>query len=257
MGEEEFSPKMLKLVDYLTNSLMLDTPMISDDPAYQQLEGTIPSIIEMAMLSLDKDNVDDLSSKEIRFVVLKTMYTLYLRLAVATAPEFDASAEQVTFKKGNRFNHYITLADRVKKELEDELSGNYFNVIEFADVRLASRDGKRRNYNLSETQAVKLQVDNVGTNTVEISWKMFDTFFGSFAKYTLMVGQDLIYDEYAVPKLQVTDKTMVKEFFDIKRTKFRVSQLNEGEHYYIALMMTGTNGAQSIQQVEVTTEVGD
>ena len=53
----EYSPNMQILVDYLTDSLMLSTPLIENDPAYLQLKDSIPKIIEMAVRSIGKSDV--------------------------------------------------------------------------------------------------------------------------------------------------------------------------------------------------------
>ena len=79
MTQEELSPNMQLIVSYLTDSLMLSTPLIENDPAYLQLKDSIPSIINMALVSLGKDDVEELNKHEILLVVLKSLHTIYLR----------------------------------------------------------------------------------------------------------------------------------------------------------------------------------
>lgn len=253
MGEE-YGKKMLMLIDYITDSLMLDTPMIADDPAYQQLEGKIPSIINMALLSMNEEDVESLTNEQLHCVVLKCLHTLYLRLAVAVAPEFEGSAEQVTFKKGQRFAHYSTLADKVKKELDE----TYVDDIKFADVKIVARNGTRRNYNLGEEQPVMFCGNGITTNSVELTWGKFNTSYGSFDRYILMYDTEPIYDEYSVPKLKVIpNQTVVREFFDIHRTKFRLTGLSPETHYYIVLILKGKDGVKSFTTLEIVTETLD
>lgn len=228
---------------------MLDTPMIADDPAYQQLESKIPSVINMALLSMNKDDVEGLSNEEMHIVVLKCLHTLYLRLAVAVAPEFEGSAEQVTFKKGQRFAHYSTLADKVKQELD----AVYFGDISFADVKIVARNGTRRNYNLGEEQKVNVKLEVPTSDSVELEWGKFNQSFGEFERYTLLCSKNKIYDEYAVPKLAVTEETLTREFYDIHRTKYRLTGLSSNTHYYLVLILKCKNGVKSIGQFEFDT----
>ena len=97
--------KLQDLIKYLEDSLVLSTPLIENDPSYQQIKDNIPSIIEMSLMGMGKSVDDELTPKEKYLVVLKSLYVLYMRLATASAPEFDVSAEQVSIKKGDRFIH--------------------------------------------------------------------------------------------------------------------------------------------------------
>ena len=166
MTQEELSPNMQLIVSYLTDSLMLSTPLIENDPAYLQLKDSIPSIINMALVSLGKDDVEELNKHEILLVVLKSLHTIYLRLAMSTAPEFDVSAEQVSFKKGDRFFHYTELAKNVAEQLDKEEN----SAVEVLDVRVSTKNGSIRNYNLAVDQKIGLKTKFIEERIKDNGW---------------------------------------------------------------------------------------
>lgn len=241
--------KLELLLSYLEDSLMLSTPLIENDPAFQQIKEDIPSIIEMSMISLGKENFDELSNKEIHLVCLKSQYTIYLRLATASAPEFDVSAEQVSFKKGDRFFHYTSLAEKISTELKTLEIGD----VEVVQVVIGARNGTIRNYNLSKPQNLNFKVNSVNPYSVELSWKMYNTSLGQFKKYTLMYSEKPIYDEYAIPKFRSGNDVKVLDFYDIKRTKLRLSDLKPNTKYYLVLTFHSRDGGSSTEQIEVQT----
>ena len=244
--------KLDVLTEYLTDSLMFSSPLIKNDPAFMQIEDTLPSIINMALLSMGKENVEELTSQELHFASLKCLHTIYMRLAVASAPEFDATAEQVAFKKGDRFFHYSALAENVAAEIE---KAGLNNTLEVVNVRITSRNGTIRNYNLSRSQKTNLVANSVRKNSVELEWKMFNLSFGEFRNYTLMYSEAPIYDEYASPRIRHGNDITVLDFFDIKRTKYRLVDLKSNTTYYVLIIFHNRDGGKSVEQIEVTTLV--
>ena len=63
--------KLQNLIEYLEDSLVLSTPLIENDPSYQQIQYSIPSIIEMSLMGIGKSVDDELTPKEKYLVVLK------------------------------------------------------------------------------------------------------------------------------------------------------------------------------------------
>lgn len=244
--------KLDVLTEYLTDSLMFSSPLIKRDPAFMQIEDNLPSIINMSLLSMGKEDVEELTPQEIHFVSLKCMHTIYMRLAVASAPEFDVTAEQVAFKKGDRFFHYSALAESVAAEMD---KAGFNNTLEVVDVRIASRNGTIRNYNLSRSQKTNLRVNSVTHYSMELEWKMFNLNFGEFRKYTLMCSEKPIYDEYATPRIREGNDIRVLDFYDIKRVKYRLSDLKEDTKYYVVIIFHNRDGGKSIEQIEVLTNV--
>lgn len=241
--------KLQDLIKYLEDSLVLSTPLIENDPAYQQIKESIPSIIEMSLMGMGKAVDEELTPKEKYLVVLKSLYVIYMRLATSSAPEFDVSAEQVSFKKGDRFFHYTSLAEKAQADIEKAEQSD----IECADITISTRNGTIRNYNLSKGQSVNLQAGTVNPTSVELSWNMFNLGYGEFRKYVLMYSTELIYDEYSVPVLRQENDVETISFRDIKRTKYRLMNLSPSTKYYIVMVFYNMDGHKSIEQVEIQT----
>ena len=99
------------LVSYLIDSLMLSAPLISQDPAFAQLQEDIPKIVEQSAKRLGK-TVEEITPDEEYIVILYAKLEIFQRLALAVAPEFDVTVEQASFKKGNRFFHYTAFSKK-------------------------------------------------------------------------------------------------------------------------------------------------
>ena len=169
---------------------------------------------------------------------------------MAVAPEFDVTVEQASFKKGNRFFHYTALAQEVQTELET--NANIYTVI-VKPVTVTTKDGTIRNYNLSREQPVKLSIDLVSDNNIELSWNKFDLSYGDFKRYSLYYGLEPMYDEYADTVLDISKALTTQMFYDINRTKYRLNNLSANTTYYIVLVFEGRNGAKSLISQEVMT----
>lgn len=237
------------LVQYLIDSLMLSAPLISNDPAFVQLKDDIPKIVEQSAKRIGK-TVEEITTDEEYIVILYSKLEVFQRLALAVAPEFDVTVEQASFKKGNRFFHYTALAQAVQQELDS--SASIYTVI-VKPVTVASKNGTIRNYNLSREQEVSIVADKVTTESIELSWKKFDLSYGEFYRYALYYGLEPMYDEYADTVLDTSKALSSQMFYDIKRTKYRLSNLKSNVTYYIVLISEGRDGAKSLATLDVLT----
>ena len=68
-----------------------------------------------------------------------------------------------------------------------------------------------------------------------------------------MFSETPIYDEYSVPKIRSGNDVSVKDFYDIKRTKYRLENLKPNTTYYLVLVFHSRDGNQSIECIEVET----
>ena len=86
---------------------------------------------------------------------------------------------------------------------------------------------------------------------------MFNLTYGEFNNYTLMYSEILIYDEYAIPKDREGNDIIKLDFFDIRRTKLRLMDLEAGKKYYILLIFRNRDGHKTYEQIEVETLSGE
>lgn len=235
------------LEKFLIDSLMLSSPLISSDPAFQQLSDDIPSILEQCYRRMGKE---ELSQEEEYLLILYCKLEIYQRLALAVSLEYNTTVEQASFKKGDRFYHYTSLADSVRAEIKDNIS---LYTVYAKDVTIKSKNGSVRNYNLSKEQEVKLVADNVYSDKIELSWSPFSSDSGGFDSYSLYCGQKPLYDEYGQDKFVLSNAEKSYTFFDIKRTKFRIENLLPNTKYYLMVVVKNRNGAKSLGFCEVNT----
>lgn len=238
------------ITQYLKDSLMLSTPLIENDPAFESVNNSLPSIIKLSALTVGKTDIEELTPDEINIVVLKSLYTIYMRLAVAVAPEYDVSAEQVTFKKGDRVYHYTSLADKIKEQLDETIANS---PAEVKNLIIRSRDGSLRNYNLSTEQTIKFKVNSSNVYSFEVEWNRYDMTKGNFYKYSLMYSKEPIYDEYAEEKLRDGSDVTRFDFYDIKRTKYRLTDLEPDTEYYLVIVFYGRDLANTVSQITAKT----
>ena len=130
----------------------------------------------------------------------------------------------------------------------------YGSFLEVVDVRLSSRNGTIRNYNLSRTQKTNFKTNSIKPHSIELEWKMFNLSYGDFRKYTLMYSENPIYDEYNSPQIRQGNDIRFFDFYDIKRTKYRLNGLTSGTRYYLVIIFEGRDGGKSIEQLEVLTQ---
>lgn len=240
----------IDLETYLNDSLMMSTPLISDDPAYEQLSYSLGSILEQSARRIGKD-LDSITVEEEYLVILYSKLEIFQRLAIATAPEFDVTLEQSSFKKATRFQHYSALAKAVQEEINS--SPSIYTLVS-KPVTVAQYNGSRRNYNLSKSQNIELEVKTLTSNTVDIVWTKFDTNLGSFYKYKLLYGTKEIYDEFEDVPLDTSRADVVYDFFDINRTSYRLKGLQSNTKYYVVLVAYSKAMAKSIALLEVLTD---
>ena len=125
------------------------------------------------------------------------------------------------------------------------------------DVRVSTKNGGLRNYNLAVDQKIGLKTNTITEHSIELEWKMFNLTFGEFYNYTLMYSEFPIYDEYSIPKIREGNDIVKLDFFDIRRTKLRLMDLEKSKKYYILMIFRSRDGHKTYEQIEVETLSGD
>lgn len=238
-----------RLVSYLTESLMLTSPTIVEDPSFKAISESLESIVEQSARRIGKD-ISEIVVDEEYILILYAKLEIYQRLALAVAPEFDVTLEQSSFKKATRFTHYTELA----KQIQDEIATNpSIHVIVNKPITIASRDGYLRNYTLAKAQPIEVNVVNKTNNTVDIDWTRFNTDLGRLYRYRVLYSKEPLYDEFEDKPLKVEKAEKVLDFYDINKTKHRIKGLEPNTHYYIVVEVTSKARASSIALTEVDT----
>ena len=243
----------LSTVSYLRKSLVLKEPDIETDVAYKFTDDDLWDIIQLVIPNHNpRYTIDNLPENEKYFAILLAKKEIYYRLATASAPFYPLKAEGAELRKDIRFDHYMSLIRRIEVEYSQMWSQfDSSRTIDIGEVILKSKHFTQRNYELAPTPSVVLTIDDVRSDSMDISWTKFDVLRGMFWNYSVYISDSPIYDEYD----DVISKDAKKIAFitDLHRTKFRVRELSPSTHYYIAIVSEDLNKLRGIAELELDT----
>lgn len=242
------------LIRYLRDSLKLQDPNIENDPDYKFSDSELLDVIKMVMLSRDPSfTFDNLPEGEIPLIMILSKREIYWRLATSSAPYYPISAEGATLQKNVRFDHYLALIKQLESEYRYTLSlGNHIDISKTqGELILDSRYFSHRNKVLAKDIQIRLNVDNVKTNSVDISWSITNLNRPRFLRYVIYMDTEPVVDFYEDEV--VREETKVKEYTDVRRDKSRLKNLESNRDYYIALEVREQNGLRAFNQIKVRT----
>ena len=72
------------VINFITNGLMLTTPLIEKDPAYEALSDSLIDTVEVVALT-NSIEIDNMTPLEMKKLLLLVKIELYTRLALASA----------------------------------------------------------------------------------------------------------------------------------------------------------------------------
>lgn len=238
------------LEQYLIDSTLLDSPVISADPTFFQIKSGLSLVIQQAV----KDTgytVETLPSQLENYVLLLAKKEIYFRLATLTAPEYNMETEFSKLLKGNRWEHYYKLLEVTLKEIKRLEDEGIVTSIDVGDLVITGRNGSQRNYRLATSYAGNLSISNVTPTTVDISWLKF---LGSeFAGYDIMIGTSPIYDEYEEEQINQANIDKRVKVTDVQRSNYRMKSLTPNTLHYLVFTYLHTNGYKDRYTTSFTT----
>lgn len=243
------------LIKYLRQSLKLQDPEIENDPDYKFEDTELLDIIKMVMLSRDPSfTFDNLPEGEIPLIMILCKKEIFWRLATSSAPYYPISAEGATLQKNVRFDHYLALIKQLESEYQYTLSlGNHIDISKSqGELIIDSRYFSHRNRVLAKDIQIKLNVDRVTTNSIDISWSVNNLNKTRFYKYIVYLDTKPVVDFYEDEV--VREDAKLKEYNDVRRNKTRLKDLEDNTTYYIALEVQEQNGLRAFNQIKVVTE---
>lgn len=191
-------------------------------------------------------------------ILLLAKIELYNKLASLYAVKVDLNADNAnSIKLGDRFQHYKALADAARQEYEDWLENESIgaNQVNSYDVLLSNRHYTHRNYELAPTPKVRISVDSVTTDCVEIHWKFYN--ISHFGKVRVYISKDQIVDPYANgshAEDKVSDTAiLVKTTSDLRNNTHRVEGLDADTLYHIAVFEIERNSVYGYNETTFRT----
>lgn len=239
------------IVKLLRNSIFVQDPEVAivDEDLLQMADEDFIPILQMCLSRVDPtESINNISNENIYPLIILAKIELYHRLAVKTAPKYSlTSATGVQLKRAEVFDHYYKLIEQSQSEYKTYLATGV--VVKSAEVILDSRYFTQRNYNLAKKPTVVLQLDNVYSDKVEVSWS--NLVINKFAKYELYLSTQPIFDKYE-DKVNANSSKIVT-ITDLHTTFYRVNNLIPNTKYYLLLQVEERNGLKGYSEIEFTT----
>ena len=223
-----------ELVKFLRGSLSISTVTESGDTLFdseylKMTDSDIEIFLRIGMSRvLGMCDLDRLGEDKIYPVILIAKKELYHALAVNSAPLYDLSADGGgSLSKDQRFQHYMSLISEVEEEYNNYVNNS--GEVTSSEVYIASRNGTRRNLEVSAPPFVVLQIDSVSSTQVELSWESKNA-----CSVDLFISEEPFVDVYS-PTLMTKELTPILHSDKSYVNKCRLKGLVEGHTYYIAM----------------------
>ena len=229
------------------------------DPAYLTMtDDDIELFVKLGVTRAypDVDDLADLPSGSEYPIVLLAKIELYTKLAVLKADKVDMGADNNNYlKQDQRFKHYMALVAEARQQYDDWLENEGQGEVKAHDILLSNRHYTQRNFEKQEVPKVSLKVDQVTSDSVDFHWGVINTsHFGRFKVYISnrpivdMYRDGVTYDK----KIDESAKLIVSTQ-NIRNTYHRVSNLESGTMYYIAVVSIERNQVFGYSEMSFST----
>lgn len=255
----------MDLVSFLRESCLIDDPELVVDSNYLILtDEQLMTILLFANSRVNKGKytIDNIPESSIYPIMLLSKKEIYHRLAGKYAPDYTIEGEAGTLNISDRYTHFMDLAKQMEEEyqnyLEDiESNRDISNTDSYSDlargeVFISSRYQTQRNYRYSVAPKVKVKVDKVYTDKVEVSWNLKAiNRFGSYKIYFSEV--EPVIDVYNSNQISPNAK-LIKHELDIHNNKTRITGLRPNTSYYLCIVVLEQNGLIGYDEVQFLTK---
>lgn len=238
------------LEQLLIDSTLLDSPVITADPTFNQIKSGLSLVIEQAVKETGY-TVSTLPPNLENYVILLARKEIYFRLATLTAPEYNMETEFSKLLMGNRWQHYYQLLELTIKEIKRLEDEGVNSPVEVGEIVISGRDGTYRNYRLANEFTGQITTGNITSSSFTIDWNKFAD--SDFAGYDILIGTSAIYDEYADEVINQANVVQWIKVTDVHRVKYRVTNLSANTLHYVVFIYLHTNGLKDILTTTLTT----
>lgn len=242
-----------ELVKILRSSVNVQVPVEEgseetiNDPAYLTMTDDDITLFIKLGVSRAYPKVTDLaelpSGSEYPITLLAKI-ELYLKLAVVKADKVDMGVDNNNYiKQDQRFKHYMTLVAEAREQYDSWLDNEGQGEVSSYDVLLSNRHYTQRNFEKQVTPKVSLRIDQVTSDSVDFHWGVTNTsHFGRFKVYiSKQPIVDMFKDGATYDKKIDGEAKLLVSTQNIRNTYHRVSNLESGTTYYVAVISIERN----------------
>lgn len=242
-----------ELVKILRSSVNVQVPVEEgseetiNDPAYLTMTDDDITLFIKLGVSRAYPKVTDLaelpSGSEYPITLLAKI-ELYLKLAVVKADKVDVGVDNNNYiKQDQRFKHYMALVAEAREQYDSWLDNEGQGEVSSYDVLLSNRHYTQRNFEKQVTPKVSLRIDQVTSDSVDFHWGVTNTsHFGRFKVYiSKQPIVDMFKDGATYDKKIDGEAKLLVSTQNIRNTYHRVSNLESGTTYYVAVISIERN----------------
>lgn len=242
-----------ELVKILRSSVNVQVPVEEgseetiNDPAYLTMTDDDITLFIKLGVSRAYPKVTDLaelpSGSEYPITLLAKI-ELYLKLAVVKADKVDMGVDNNNYiKQDQRFKHYMALVAEAREQYDSWLDNEGQGEVSSYDVLLSNRHYTQRNFEKQVTPKVSLRIDQVTSDSVDFHWGVTNTsHFGRFKVYiSKQPIVDMFKDGATYDKKIDGEAKLLVSTQNIRNTYHRVSNLESGTTYYVAVISIERN----------------
>lgn len=234
-----------ELLRFLTDSLMLEAPLIKNDPAFTSLVENLYPALKVIAYTNDID-INHMSSADVRKLIVLMKIEIYTRLSLSSAKEYDFNVEYAGFKKSDRFEHYNKLVERARQEYQD-LEAT-FHEIYVKNVLISSRDGTQRNYMLGAKAVVEVEAIRSGKDIL-VDWSVTGGSSGLVC-FVLYFSSKPFYDRY-----EGVDMENVESRFTLYKPVSCYKLKSAEDVKYVGVEVKYSNGTSYIGYTEIEGDI--
>lgn len=189
-------------------------------------------------------------------IMLLAKVELYSKLATIKAEKVDLVADNNNqLKQSQRFDHYMKLVESAREDYRNWIEDNGMSSMTSFNVTLGSRHYSNRNYSLTPTPKVKLNLGTITNNSADVDWEVSNS--SHFGKYLLYISTTPIIDMYregAIAENKVNESaTLIFNSYDVRNVYHRVEGLLPSTQYYIAVVSVERNQVFGYSEKTFTT----
>lgn len=254
-----------ELVKILRSSVNVQVPVEEgseetiNDPAYLTMTDDDITLFIKLGVSRAYPKVTDLaelpSGSEYPITLLAKI-ELYLKLAVIKADKVDMGVDNNNYiKQDQRFKHYMALVAEAREQYDSWLDNEGQGEVSSYDVLLSNRHYTQRNFEKQVTPKVSLRIDQVTSDSVDFHWGVTNTsHFGRFKVYiSKQPIVDMFKDGATYDKKIDGEAKLLVSTQNIRNTYHRVSNLESGTTYYVAVISIERNQVFGYSEMSFTT----
>lgn len=242
-----------ELVKILRSSVNVQVPVEEgseetiNDPAYLTMTDDDITLFIKLGVSRAYPKVTDLaelpSGSEYPITLLAKI-ELYLKLAVVKADKVDIGVDNNNYiKQDQRFKHYMALIAEAREQYDSWLENEGQGEVSSYDVLLSNRHYTQRNFEKQVTPKVSLRIDQVTSDSVDFHWGVTNT--SHFGRFKVYISKspivDMFKDGATYDKKIDGEAKLLVSTQNIRNTYHRVSNLESGTTYYVAVISIERN----------------